>query len=168
MRLFFAPGMAHCGGGEGPNVFDALTPLEQWREQGKAPTSILATHSTNGKVDRSRPLCPFPQVAKYKGTGSIDDAANFVCAQPLGKRNGNQMNKTFIVFIAGVLFVPSLASAQAAANASCDRVAATLKLTNAKVTATTPRARGVVHAAGGRRGRRRGRSPAFQRSAAWS
>jgi feruloyl esterase len=79
VRLFFAPGMAHCGGGDGPNTFDALTPLEQWREQGKAPASIAATHSTNGKVDRSRPLCPFPQVAKYKGTGSIDDAANFVC-----------------------------------------------------------------------------------------
>jgi feruloyl esterase len=84
VRLFFAPGMAHCGGGEGPNVFDALTPLEQWREQGKAPTSILATHSTNGKVDRSRPLCPFPQVAKYKGAGSIDEAANFACGAPLG------------------------------------------------------------------------------------
>jgi feruloyl esterase len=84
VRLFFAPGMAHCGGGDGPNVFDALTPLEQWREQGKAPASIVATHSTNGKVDRSRPLCPFPQVAKYKGTGSIDDAANFVCGAPRG------------------------------------------------------------------------------------
>jgi len=83
VRLFFAPGMAHCGGGEGPNVFDALTSLEQWREQGKAPASILATHSTNGKVDRSRPLCPFPQVAKYKGTGSIDDAANFACGSPV-------------------------------------------------------------------------------------
>jgi len=84
VRLFFAPGMAHCGGGEGPNVFDALTPLEQWREQGKAPASILATHSTNGKVDRSRPLCPFPQVAKYKGAGSIDDAANFACGSATG------------------------------------------------------------------------------------
>jgi feruloyl esterase len=83
VRLFFAPGMAHCGGGEGPNVFDALTPLEQWREQGKAPTSIPATHSTNGKVDRSRPLCPFPQVAKYKGTGSVDEAANFTCGAPV-------------------------------------------------------------------------------------
>ena len=83
VRLFFAPGMAHCGGGEGPNVFDALTSLEQWREQGKAPASILATHSTNGKIDRSRPLCPFPQVAKYKGTGSIDDAANFACGSPV-------------------------------------------------------------------------------------
>ena len=83
VRLFFAPGMAHCGGGEGPNVFDALTPLEQWREQGKAPASITATHSTNGKVDRSRPLCPFPQVARYKGTGSIDEAANFTCGSPV-------------------------------------------------------------------------------------
>jgi len=75
--------MAHCGGGDGPNVFDALTSLEQWREQGKTPASILATHSTNGKVDRSRPLCPFPQVAKYKGTGSIDEAANFTCTAPV-------------------------------------------------------------------------------------
>ena len=81
VRLFFAPGMAHCGGGEGPNVFDALTSLEQWREQGKAPASILATHSTNGKVDRTRPLCPYPQIAVYKGTGSIDQADNFYCAE---------------------------------------------------------------------------------------
>jgi feruloyl esterase len=81
VRAFFAPGMAHCGGGEGPNVFDALTPLEQWREQGKAPASILATHSTNGKVDRTRPLCPYPQVAQYTGSGSIDQADNFVCRQ---------------------------------------------------------------------------------------
>ena len=81
VKLFYAPAMGHCGGGEGPNVFDALTPLEQWRERGEAPTSILATHSTNGKVDRTRPLCPYPQVAKYKGTGSIDQAENFVCAQ---------------------------------------------------------------------------------------
>jgi len=82
VRLFLAPGMAHCGGGEGPNVFDALTPLEQWRERGNPPASILATHSTHGKVDRTRPLCPYPQFAKYKGSGSIDKAANFVCAQP--------------------------------------------------------------------------------------
>ncbi len=85
VRVFFAPGMAHCGGGEGPNVFDALTPLEQWRENGKAPASILATHSTNGKVDRTRPLCPFPQVAKYKGSGNIDQAENFVCSAARSK-----------------------------------------------------------------------------------
>jgi feruloyl esterase len=85
VRLFFAPGMAHCGGGEGPNVFDALTPLEQWREQGKAPASIIATHWTYGKLDRSRPLCPFPQVAKYVGAGDIDDAPYFACGSAKGE-----------------------------------------------------------------------------------
>jgi len=80
IRLFLAPGMAHCSGGPGPNAFDALTSLEQWVEKGSAPDRITATHSTNGKVDRSRPLCPYPQAAKYKGTGSTDDAANFVCS----------------------------------------------------------------------------------------
>lgn len=79
LRLFMAPGMGHCGGGPGPNTLDALTALEQWVEKGKAPDQIIATHSTGGNVDRSRPLCPYPQVAKYKGTGSTDDAANFVC-----------------------------------------------------------------------------------------
>jgi feruloyl esterase len=78
-RLFLAPGMAHCGGGEGPNDFDKVTPLEQWVEKGNAPDSIVATHSKDGKVDRTRPLCPYPQVAQFKGSGSIDDAANFVC-----------------------------------------------------------------------------------------
>ena len=81
VRLFFAPGMAHCGGGDGPNVFDALTPLEAWREQGVAPTSFPASHSTNGTVDRTRPLCAYPLVARYKGTGSIDKAENFTCAK---------------------------------------------------------------------------------------
>ena len=80
VRLFLAPGMGHCGGGEGPNVFDKVGPLEQWVEQGKAPDMLIASHATDGKVDRTRPLCPYPQVAKYKGTGSIDDAANFACA----------------------------------------------------------------------------------------
>ncbi len=79
LRLFMVPGMAHCGGGEGPNTFDMISTLEQWVEKGKAPEQILATHSTNGQVDRSRPLCPYPQTAHYKGSGSIDDAANFVC-----------------------------------------------------------------------------------------
>jgi feruloyl esterase len=53
--------------------------LEQWVEHGKAPDQVLASHSTNGAVDRTRPLCPFPQLATYRGTGSIDDAANFIC-----------------------------------------------------------------------------------------
>lgn len=79
LRLFLAPGMGHCGGGLGPNTLDALTSLEQWVEKGTAPDRIIATHSSSGKVDRTRPLCPYPLVAKYKGTGSTDDASNFVC-----------------------------------------------------------------------------------------
>jgi feruloyl esterase len=82
IRLFLAPGMGHCSGGEGPNTFDKVGPLERWVEQGKAPEMLEASHSTNGKVDRTRPLCPYPQVARYKGAGSIDDAANFVCRAP--------------------------------------------------------------------------------------
>jgi feruloyl esterase len=78
-RLFMAPGMAHCGGGEGPNTFDMVTALEQWVEQKKAPAQIIATRGRNGNVERSRPLCPYPQTASYKGSGSTDDAANFVC-----------------------------------------------------------------------------------------
>lgn len=79
-RLYMAPGMGHCGGGDGPNTFDMLGALELWREDGKPPASILASHSTAGKVDRTRPLCPYPQTAKYNGSGSTDDAANFACA----------------------------------------------------------------------------------------
>jgi feruloyl esterase len=78
-RLFMAPGMGHCGGGEGPNTFDMVTALEQWVENKTAPAQIVASHSRDGKVDRTRPLCPYPQVAAYKGTGGTDDAANFVC-----------------------------------------------------------------------------------------
>jgi feruloyl esterase len=78
-RLFMAPGMAHCGGGEGPNDFDELTALEQWVEQGKPPDFIVASRSRDGKVERTRPLCAYPRVAVYKGSGSIDEAANFVC-----------------------------------------------------------------------------------------
>jgi len=84
-RLFLAPGMGHCGGGAGPNTLDGLSALEQWVEQGKAPDQIIATHATGGKVDRARPLCPYPQVAKYKGTGSTDDPANFVCTSESSK-----------------------------------------------------------------------------------
>jgi Tannase and feruloyl esterase len=78
-RLFMAPGMTHCGGGDGPNTFDSLTAMEQWVEHKQAPDLLVASHSTDGKVDRTRPLCVYPQVARYKGTGSTDDAANFVC-----------------------------------------------------------------------------------------
>ena len=79
LRLFMAPGMGHCGGGPGPNTLDALSSLEQWVEKAKAPDQIIATHSTNGKADRARPLCPYPQTAKYKGTGDTGDPSNFTC-----------------------------------------------------------------------------------------
>ena len=81
-RLFMAPGMGHCGGGEGPNTFDMVSALEQWVEHGHAPDRIVASHSSTGLVDRTRPLCPYPQVAVYLGTGSTDEAANFVCTAP--------------------------------------------------------------------------------------
>lgn len=79
-RLFMAPGMGHCGGGEGPNSFDTVGALENWVEKKTAPENMVAAHRTNGKVDRTRPVCPYPAVAKYKGSGSIDDAVNFRCA----------------------------------------------------------------------------------------
>jgi feruloyl esterase len=78
-RLFMAPGMGHCSGGEGPSVFDMIGALEQWVEHGKAPDQILAAHATSGRVDRTRPLCPYPQMAVYNGTGSVDEAASFAC-----------------------------------------------------------------------------------------
>lgn len=96
-RLFLAPGVGHCGGGPGPNQFgqaagggdsdhDMVAALEQWVEKGVAPTRIVATKyvsddSTKG-IAMTRPLCPFPQVATYKGTGDVKDAANFACKAP--------------------------------------------------------------------------------------
>ena len=81
-RLFMVPGMGHCGGGDGPNKFDMLGALELWREGGKAPETVVASHATEGKVDRTRPLCAYPAVAKYKGSGSTDEAGNFACVKP--------------------------------------------------------------------------------------
>ena len=78
-RLFMVPGMAHCGGGIGPDRNDAVTAMVDWVENGKAPASIVASKVVNNQVVRTRPLCPYPQVARYGGSGSIDDAANFVC-----------------------------------------------------------------------------------------
>jgi feruloyl esterase len=82
VRLFLVPGMHHCTSGPGPNSFDTLTAMEQWVEQGAPPQRIVTSHSTNGKVDRTRPLCPEPQVARYTGTGNIDAAENFKCEAP--------------------------------------------------------------------------------------
>jgi feruloyl esterase len=82
IRLFMVPGMAHCSGGEGPDTFDKLSVMERWVEKGETPERIIASHYKSGQLDRTRPLCPYPQVASYKGSGSIDDAANFVCRLP--------------------------------------------------------------------------------------
>jgi feruloyl esterase len=78
-RLFMVPGMGHCRGGDGTDRFDAISAMEQWVEKRKAPEFITASRYADDKVDRTRPLCPYPQVAVYKGSGSTDDAANFVC-----------------------------------------------------------------------------------------
>jgi feruloyl esterase len=81
-RLYLVPGMHHCTGGPGPNSFEMLPALENWVEKGMAPAAVVASHRTEGKVDRTRPLCPYPQVAQYTGSGSIDDAASFRCVAP--------------------------------------------------------------------------------------
>jgi feruloyl esterase len=81
-RLFMVPGMQHCTGGPGATTFNMIEPLDRWVTQSAAPESILALKLTGGVVTRSRPLCPYPQEAKWKGTGSTDEAANFVCAAP--------------------------------------------------------------------------------------
>ena len=101
-RLFMVPGMAHCGGGPGPNAFgqpfsingpnpsdasdDILTALDQWVEHGRAPDQIVATKYVNDDpaqgIAFQRPLCPFPQFGKYKGTGSTTSAASFACVSP--------------------------------------------------------------------------------------
>ena len=96
VRLFMAPGMQHCGGGAGPNAFgqggvaqgdprtNIAAALERWVEQGIAPEEIIATRNKTAAspVVRTRPLCAYPKVAKYKGTGSTDDASNFACVEP--------------------------------------------------------------------------------------
>lgn len=82
-KLFLVPGMQHCTGGPGPSKFDMISALDQWVEQGVAPERITAAHvTTGGIVDRTRPLCPYPQEAQWKGEGSTDQAENFVCAVP--------------------------------------------------------------------------------------
>ena len=74
LRLFMAPGMGHCGGGVGPNQFDTVPALDEWVTNNTGPDKLIAS-----RPNRTRPLCPYPSVARYKGSGSIDDAANFTC-----------------------------------------------------------------------------------------
>jgi feruloyl esterase len=82
-RLFFVPGFSHCQGGVGCSDIDWLTALEDWVEKGKAPDRLIGTRAVNylsgWTRKRTRPVCPYPKVAKYKGSGSTDDAENFVC-----------------------------------------------------------------------------------------
>ena len=80
VRTYLAPGMFHCFGGTGPSVFDAMTPLVAWVEQGSTPQAIVATQpGPGGSVVRTRPLCPYPQVARYKGAGRVEAASSFEC-----------------------------------------------------------------------------------------
>ncbi|MFF4250719.1 tannase/feruloyl esterase family alpha/beta hydrolase [Streptomyces sp. NPDC001663] len=81
-KLYLFPGVAHCGGGEGPNTFDVLTPVMAWTETATRPGKIIASKITNDTVTRTRPVFPYPQVARYDGTGSVDDASNFVAHTP--------------------------------------------------------------------------------------
>ncbi len=81
-RLYLLPGVAHCGGGEGPDTVDLLTPLMAWVEGGTPAGEVIASKIVNGSVTRTRPVFPFPTVARYVGSGSIDDAANFTAYTP--------------------------------------------------------------------------------------
>ena len=81
LRLFMAPGVGHCGGGSGPAPSGQQEALLAWVEEGKAPETLPATRRDRSGSTLSRPLCQYPLVAKYKGTGSTDDAANFVCSK---------------------------------------------------------------------------------------
>jgi feruloyl esterase len=79
VRLYMVPGMIECNGGPGTDTFDLLGAMRRWVEQGQAPNDVPASRVEHGRVVRTRPLCPFPQVATYRGSGSTDDANNFVC-----------------------------------------------------------------------------------------
>ena len=85
MRLFMVPGMHHCFGGPGATIFDPLAALDAWVTSGVAPERIVAEHRTNGQVDRTRPLCPYPQRAMWSGHGNQADASSFVCVAPSGR-----------------------------------------------------------------------------------
>lgn len=93
VRLFMVPGMNHCGQGPGPNQLDQIGDMDRWMSSGQAPQQILAISAKNplaaylgGKIEvvRSRPLCAYPMVSTYKGSGSTDEAANFACKLPKG------------------------------------------------------------------------------------
>jgi feruloyl esterase len=78
-RLFMVPGMGHCGGGTGTDQFDAQRAIEDWVERGIEPARIEASRIEGDEVVRTRPLCPYPQLARYRGTGNSDRSGSFVC-----------------------------------------------------------------------------------------
>ncbi len=82
IELYMVPGMNHCQGGPGTDNFNKMAAIEEWVAKGSAPDKIIASHLTNGSADKTRPLCPYPQAASYKGSGSTDEAANFICKAP--------------------------------------------------------------------------------------
>ena len=82
IQLYMVPGMNHCQGGPGTDTFDKVAAMEEWMARGTAPDHIVASHATAGTVDRTRPLCPYPQVAVHNGSGSTDEAASFSCRAP--------------------------------------------------------------------------------------
>ncbi len=79
VRLYMVPGMIECNGGPGTDTFDMLGAMRRWVERGEAPTAVIASRVEHGQDVRTRPLCPFPQVATYVGRGSTDEASSFVC-----------------------------------------------------------------------------------------
>jgi feruloyl esterase len=94
-RFYRVPGMNHCAGGPATDQFNMLTPLINWVEKGQAPESVIASARGAGNAGgvnadlpvgwashRTRPLCPYPQVARYNGSGSQEDAVNFACGTP--------------------------------------------------------------------------------------
>ena len=81
-RLFLVPGMFHCSGGVGCGNVDWFTPLADWVEKGVAPQRLIGSRGAGGQTARTRPICGYPEGEKYKGTGSIEEAANFTCAMP--------------------------------------------------------------------------------------
>jgi feruloyl esterase len=82
MRLFMLPGVGHCSGGSGPDQANYMGALERWREAGTPPEEITAYRVSNNRISKTRPLCPYPEVAVYNGIGSTNDAENFVCRMP--------------------------------------------------------------------------------------
>jgi len=80
IALYMQPGVNHCWGGDGPDMFDAVGALDGWTQSGRAPARIIASQLSDAGVDRTMPLCPYPQVARYVGTGGIGRAENFRCS----------------------------------------------------------------------------------------